>query len=107
LQLYLSEQFEGIISYLFKEVSHPFLEEKPENCNSPVQYPLRHLQSHNINTTSPVKAQLVTESWCSSTELLNPDDGGNMTLRNIRNCVASHQNRKSATPLSEPEITQQ
>ena len=49
------------------------------------------MKSHNINTTSPAKTLRVTYIYL--VRILNPEDGGNTTIRSIRNCVTSHQNR--------------
>jgi len=35
--------------------------------------------------------------WYSLTRLLNPEDGGNMTLRSFCNCFKSHNNRTVST----------
>ena len=58
-----------------------------------MKYSVRHLQSHNLNATSPAKTQRLTNTQCSSTRLLNFEDGGNTILRSIRNCVTSHKNQ--------------
>jgi len=44
---------------LFNDLYYRFPKEKSKNSNFPVQYPVRHLQSHNINITSPAKTQCV------------------------------------------------
>ena len=59
-QLHIRELCEGIVVDLLVVLSYLFPEEKPKNSNSNLQYPLRHLQSQNINATSPSKMQRVT-----------------------------------------------
>ena len=48
---------------IFKGSSYRFPEERPWNSNSPVQYPVRHFQSNNINATSPANTQHVTHTF--------------------------------------------
>jgi hypothetical protein len=53
---------------LLMTFSDRFPEKKSENSNSLVQYPIRHLHSHNINETSPAKTQRVTDTFSAVQE---------------------------------------
>ena len=83
-------------------------EEKPKISNYLVQYPARHLQSRNINATSPAMTQRVTYTFSAVQQ-----DCLTLKMEATRLCetsgTASHHTRTepSATPLTEPEITQQ
>jgi hypothetical protein len=46
-----------------KIFSSRFPEVKPENSNSLLHYTVRHLQSHNMNATSPAKIHSVTHTF--------------------------------------------
>ena len=96
------------ISGFIDDINLTFFFGKAENSNSPVQYPVRHLQPNNINVTSPAKTQ-------RGTHILNIVQQYCLTLKMEAtppfetSGTASHPTRTelSAAPLTEPEITQQ
>ena len=53
-QLHVIDLLEGMPVEFLKAFSYRF-PERHQNSNSPLQYPAKHLQSHNINATSPAK----------------------------------------------------
>jgi hypothetical protein len=93
---------------LLKEFSYWFSEKEAETCNSLLQYPARHLHSQNINATSPSKTQRVTHTFSAvqqdcltlTMEAAQPFESSGTASQPIRT-------KKSATLLTEPEITQQ
>ena len=91
-----------------KSLSYRVPEGKHHNSNALVQYPARHLQSHNINATSPANMQHVTHIFSAVQQ-----DYLALKMKAKRHSeaprTASHPSRtdQSATPLTEPEITQQ
>jgi hypothetical protein len=48
------------VADILKTISCTSAKEKLENSNFLMDEPIRHLQSHNINATSPAKAQHLT-----------------------------------------------
>jgi hypothetical protein len=57
--MYEPKKVKRIVVDILKALFYKFPEENPEKSNSLVQYPVTHLQSHNINTTSPAKTHRV------------------------------------------------
>jgi len=82
-------------------------EKKPKNSDYLVQWSGRHLLSHNINATSPANTQRLTRTFSAVQQYC-------LTLKMQAtrpfetSGTASHPTRteQSATPLTEPEITQ-
>ena len=93
---------------LLKALFFGFPEEKPENYNFLLEFPGRYLKSHNINATSPAKTHRVTHIFSKVQQ-----DCLTLKMETIRPSAtsgnASHPTRteQSATPLTEPEFTQQ
>jgi hypothetical protein len=107
-QLHVLDLLEGICVYFLKALCYRFPGEKLQNSNSPVQYPVRHLQSHNINSISPAKMQRVTHTFSAvqqdcltlKMDATQPFEAPGTTSHPTRT-------KQSGAPLTEPEITQE
>jgi hypothetical protein len=93
---------------LLMTFSDQFPEENPENSNSLVQYTVRHLQSHNINATSPPKTHRVTHTFGTvQTECLILKMEATRPFKTTGTASHPKTTEQSTTPLTEPEITQE
>ena len=78
---------------------YQFPEEKLEISSSLVQYPVRHLQSHNINATSPASTQRVTHTFsvvqqdCLTLKMEAKDPSKRPELRHIQQEPNNQQHR--------------
>ena len=93
---------------LFKVFTYQFPKEKPEICNSFLEENRIYLNSHSIKATSTSKTQRVSHKFSAVQQnFLNLKMEATRPLETSG--TASHPTRaeQSATPLTEPEITQQ
>jgi hypothetical protein len=93
---------------LLKRLSYQFPEEKPKKRKSFLEWPGRHLHSHNINATSPANTQLVTDIFSTAQEdFLTLKMEGTRPFETSGTMSHPTRTEQLATPLTEPEITQE